>query len=208
MSVFLTDWIVVTSLLIFFSKSSGFCQGSVTQLFPPANRFEVSDFAALLGVSRVLASDSLLYLTATSRRYYKEMETRRRMRTRGICKEPVSQRCAECCIEFSPSLYILYDPIFYLNTIRLWFAVVTEFVSGRFHNSSFSSSPLETTCDHKDLPEGRPILNTHSITSWMESKSFFDWSETMDQQSRFQFDLEQDRRTTIHTINNLFANFR
>lgn len=165
----------------------------MTQLSSFVNRMDVADFVAKCCVSRVQASNELLYLTTTLHRYLIEVEIIRQMRTRGISKELLLQIFIKYCVKVplisTRSRRSLFTPTPHFLFL---FTVVTKYVSGRFCNNGFRLSPIETTNDAIELNEGGSILNEHNGVSSMKFISFLDWMETMDQRSQFKFYSEQN----------------
>lgn len=122
------------------------------------------------GVSRVQAFNLLVYLTATSGRHNIDMEIRRRLRSRGIFKKLMLQKCIEFCAEFSPSLQLLNNLISPSNPIPP--TIGTECTSGRYPSSSFTLSPLQFTDHHIRPGESGSALNEHNGEFSINSNSF------------------------------------
>lgn len=68
--------------------------------------------------------------------------------------------------------------------------VVIETALGRSVNSSFNLSPTETTNHCIELNEGGSSQNEHNGVPSMKSNSLLDWMETMNQQSRIEFECK------------------
>lgn len=118
------------------------------------------------------------------------------------------QSCIQPCVEFSPSSQPLNDPISPSHLISIPPTVGAKYVSGLFLNFIFTRSQLQSTSPHIECNEGGSIRKEHNEESPMNPISFLNWMEMMDQQCRFQLDLEQDRLVVICTVKNRSPNCR
>lgn len=79
---------------------------------------------------------------------------------------------------------------------------------GAFLQFQFQSQPTETSNHHIGPNKGGLIIKKNNKVSLMKSKFFLNWMVTIDQQSQFQFGLEQVRHAIICTVKKRFCSCR
>lgn len=185
-------------------KSFAVYQCMVAQLSSTVKCSDISDFVTIARHYRKQTSHMLPFFSAAWWSYHVDMKFRRRMCTCDTSMKLLFQRCIQSFAEPSSFLHLPNYRNSPLQPIPLPPTVDAKRVSGPSSDSSISLSPLETTSHQIKLDEGGSILTEHIQTSLVKFKSFFDWIDTVDRQSPFQFDLEEDHRAIIRTVTNRF----